>query len=682
MSNSSFRAETKVLINAKEFVLKQKISDEIWQVQECKTLTLKEYAETDLQSLYVNGELVFEDGLVSTKANVPKNGLLAYEFSPAQWELLKIKRAYVVAVLDLPNTELAMKDVVMGVWEKLKKPETVPNWNSVYRWKKRYVAAGRDIRALGVVEKNRGNRKARYSDEVVDYVEKAINKFYMTREQKTIQDVVDLVQAQIIRENHLRPEVDQLTLPRLRLVRRMVKEIPAFERCIAREGRDQALNKYRSSTAHRITQAPLERAEIDHTILDLMLTDESGFPIGRPRVTVCIDDYSRCILGIVVGFEPPNFHTVAQCLKAAFLPKTSLKKDYPEIVNNWDAHGIMRELVVDNGMEFHSESLENACYSLGVEIHYSARKTAWFKGKIERFIGTFNSQLAHGNPGTTFSNILDKGDYDPVKHAVSRYSVFLKIMSKWIADVYHQRVHRTLGATPASVWASSIGTSDIPLPNNIAQLDALLGRTESRVLTHKGIELNGLLYNSSELNELRKKFGIKLQVDIRVDDSNLGSVILLSPDKTRMFKVPALLSQYAEGLSSFQHKTCKKYAQTRLGKNDERAYLEAKLAITEIIGQELTSGRKKMRQKVARCKGDGELVGSNNRDTIDVEATNVTGQIESLNWMPSLESADENSSDGDDVKASLGPKKRFQAIVRERNPKVINDENREGVKHE
>ena len=110
--------------------------------------------------------------------------------------------------------------------------------------------------------------------------------------------------------------------------------------------------------------------------------------------------------------------------------------------------------------------------------------------------------------------------------------------------------------------------------------------------------------------------------------------------------------------------------------------MEAKLAITEIIGQELTSGRKKMRQKVARCKGDGELVGSNNRDTIDVEATNVTGQIESLNWMPSLESADENSSDGDDVKASLGPKKRFQAIVRERNPKVINDENREGVKHE
>ena len=87
MSNSSFRAETKVLINAKEFVLKQKISDEIWQVQECKTLTLKEYAETDLQSLYVNGELVFEDGLVSTKANVPKNGLLAYEF--------KIGRAHV-----------------------------------------------------------------------------------------------------------------------------------------------------------------------------------------------------------------------------------------------------------------------------------------------------------------------------------------------------------------------------------------------------------------------------------------------------------------------------------------------------------------------------------------------------------------------------------------------------------
>jgi len=674
MSNSSFRAGTKILINAKEFELKQKISSEIWQVQECKTHILKEYAVTELQSLYVNGELAFEDGLVSTKELGPKKAISAYEFSETEWELLKVKRAYVVAVINLPNTEPAMRDVVLRVWEKLKKPEVAPNWNSVYRWKKRYIAAGSDIRALGVKQKNRGNRKARHPDEIVAFIEKAIDQFYMTREQKTVQDVVDLVQAQITRENHLRPEAMQLTLPRQRLVRRMIKEIPAIERCIAREGRDKALNKFRNSTAHRLTQSPLERAEIDHTILDLMLTDESGFPIGRPRVTVCIDDYSRCILGLVVGFEPPNFHTVAQCLKVAFLPKTQLKKDYPEIVNNWDSHGIMRELVVDNGMEFHSDSLENACYSLGVEIHYSARKTAWFKGKIERFIGTFNSELAHGNPGTTFSNILDKGDYDPVKHAVIRYSVFLKIMNKWIVDVYHQRVHRTLGATPASVWASSIATSDILLPNNIAQLDALLGRTESRVLTHKGIELNGLLYNSSELNELRKKLGVKLQVDLRVDDSNLGSVIVLSPDKTQIFKVPALLSQYAEGLSSYQHRTCKKYAQTQLGKNDDQAYLEAKLAIVEIIAQESNSGRKKMRQKVARYKSDDELSGSNNRDTIDIEAINVTRRNEGLNWHPSPESVNLNSTEGDD-ESDRGSSEGYQPIIQNRDPRLITDEN-------
>ncbi|MDR3736464.1 MAG: hypothetical protein P4L10_13130 [Acidobacteriaceae bacterium] len=53
----------------------------------------------------------------------------------------------------------------------------------------------------------------------------------------------------------------------------------------------------------------------------------------------------------------------------------------------------MRELVLDNGLEFHSESLEQVCYSPGIEMHYSARREPWFKGKIERFFGSLNTLL-------------------------------------------------------------------------------------------------------------------------------------------------------------------------------------------------------------------------------------------------------------------------------------------------
>ena len=84
------------------------------------------------------------------------------------------------------------------------------------------------------------------------------------------------------------------------------------------------------------------------------------------------------------------------------------------------------------------------------------------------------------------------------------------------------RNHRTLHAPPAIVWQSSIQPEDILLPNNLSQLDAILGRSEQRALTHKGIEINNLFYNSSELTNLRRRFRDKLDVEIRVNDADLG----------------------------------------------------------------------------------------------------------------------------------------------------------------
>ena len=662
MGCSSFKAETKILINGRAYILKKKINDDLWHVQDPKDLNLKEFSEVQLQELYVSGELLFEDGLVSGVDAATAKKIAAHEFSEAQWEQLRIKRAYVIEILYLPTSEQVMKKAIHEVWEKIKKPPSPPNWSTVSRWKAKYIASGHDIRSLGIDVKKRGNRSGRYPDEVLQFVEDGIDTFYMTREQKKVEAVTRLIQAQVNRENDLRPEGLKLPLPKIRLVRRLINDIPAFDRHAARHGRISALKKFRSVRAHRITLAPLDRAEIDHTQLDLMVVDENGFPRGRPWVTACIDDYSRCILGIIIGFEPPSYHTVAQCLKMAFLPKVFLKKDYPIIINDWVAHGVMRELVVDNGAEFHSESFENACYAMGIEVHYSARKTPWFKGKIERFLGMMNSEVAHGHPGTTFSNIFDKEEYDPVKHAVIRHSVFKEILHKWVADVYHQRPHSSLDSnSPASFWINAIDPSDILLPDNTTQLDALLGKTEHRVLTHKGIKLNGLFYNSIELGDLRRKLGDKLKVDIRVDESYLGSIVVLSPDKKQIYKVSALKLEYANGLSSFQHKICKRYAQNHLGKNDSEGYLEAQLAIQEIISKESSSGRKKQRPNVARYIGDGEA------SAVVAPPALPPPVVES----PPIPSSSEYPTESPQ-------KKKFEPIIRVRNPLLVNAEYKEG----
>ena len=118
-----------------------------------------------------------------------------------------------------------------------------------------------------------------------------------------------------------------------------------------------------------------------------------------------------------------------------------------------------------------------------------------------------NHDLMHGNPGTTFSNILERDDYDPGRHAVVLLSTFREMLHKWIIDVYLQTPHRGIKDTPAHRWHTEMNDLPPPLPMSAGELDIVLGMTAQRVVFHYGIELEGLKYNGPELGELRRRMG-------------------------------------------------------------------------------------------------------------------------------------------------------------------------------
>ena len=604
MSTSTFSAGTAVDIDGRRHVLLRKIDADLWQLEDERSKRITEIAESDLQNSYVQGKLRFsaDDRNDSPASPKPRPA----DFLPELWDRAKIRRAYVVAIMDLPNTHGRIAPVVQETWQRLRLPERTPATASVIRWKRRFLQAGRDITALIENDAHKGNRSARYPREVETFVEQAVNAKYMQLNRGTVQDVLETALADVRRENALRPASLQLRVPTRRLVERVIRGIPAFDRYAARHGRFAAIKRFRSVQSHRITAAPLERAEIDHTLLDLFVIDDrNGLPLGRPWLTVCIDDYSRCALGVYVGFEPPSYLTVARCLRISLLPKNWIPEKYPSITCQWPAHGIMRELVVDNGPEFHSVSLENAALTLSIEIHYAPRKVAWFKGKVERFIGTANRGVAHGTPGTTFANIFEKSDYDPSKHAIVRQAALLEIIHKWIVDVYHQRPHRALGVPPALMWTKSITTEDIRFPTDPERLDAILGRSDTRMLTHKGIELNGLLYNSPELTALRRRLGDRFEIEIRIDATDIGTIIVLPPGHEPPIRAHSLATEYARGLSEWQHKVIRRYAARESGRSDSQGWVEAKRQIAELIDRELMHRKSKSRKRIARYQGDG-----------------------------------------------------------------------------
>jgi len=426
----------------------------------------------------------------------------------------------------------------------------------------------------------------------------------LRRERNTIQERFEDALLRVMKENELRPDSDQLPMPTRRFITRLIADIPEFDKYSARYGHDAALKRFRFVRGQRLVSAPLERAEIDHTHLDLFVVDDrTSLPLGRPYVTACIDSYTRCILGLYVGFNPPSYQSVAACLKDCFLPKVNLKEEYSDIVNEWAAHGVMRELVVDGGQEFYSKSLEQVCLSLGIEWCAAPRREPWFKGKIERFFGTFNRGVAHGIPGTTFSNIFEKDEYDPSKHAVVKFSTLKWIIRKWIADVYHQETHRALQTTPARMWETCIKPEDIRLPDESTQLDCIMGRVYRRVLTHKGIEFEGLFYSSPELSELRIKGGANLEVEIRVDESDIGSIYVVCPKTNSTYRVPARNIEYANGISLWQHSIFKKWQKERHPLNQNPfGWLKAEEEIQRRIEEDLHLKRRRTRMRVARFK--------------------------------------------------------------------------------
>ncbi len=592
---------TTLKLDGQSYVLLRKLNDADWQLEEEATKRIITLPMDEMLSCLNNGRLT-----LTTSATVIRRGPADCDLTGQELETASIKRLYVLAVQDVPNTRPAMEAAITKVWLQAKVPSKLPSYTAVYGWKRRFLAAGGDIRALLDNHRAKGNRENRYDDRVMSLCRESIDARYMTRERRTIQDATDEALYRVVQENKLRPATMALQLPTRRLIKRIIDAIPAEDRITARYGKTYARRHFRSVKGHVVVEFPLERAEIDHTPLDLFVLDDATLlPLGRPWITVCIDVYTRCILGICISFTPPSFRTVAGCLKDCFRPKIDLRAQYPDIKSDWPSFGVMRELVVDGGLEFVGNSLSQVCLSLNITIVQSPVRQPWFKPHVERFVGSLNGGLSANLRGKTFSSIFAKGDYDPQKDAIVTMSAIQVAIRKWIADVYHNQFHRGIDTTPAKLWRSTVKNEDILLPDASTDLDAVMGRSYSRTLTHKGIEFEGLFYNSPELSQVRRRHGASVKVELRVDETDLGSLYVLSPWDSTILKVPCLAPEYASGISLYQHELFKRRQQEIRGADaTTHGWLEAKKDIQLLVENAMSNRTKGIGKRAARFLDD------------------------------------------------------------------------------
>src|SRR5271165_4689230 len=255
MGTAAFKRDAVVEIDGQTYRMLRKVSETCWQLEHTKTARISQLEQEELLRLYADRKLTFVN---STSGSGSKRTHI--EIS----ETAKLRRLYVLAALKT-DTLTDLQQAISDVWGKTNRADQPPDYVSVYRWKKRFLESGSDIRALED-GRHSGNNTKRLPSELLEICEQSIDTVYMRRERKHLQDVLDQAIVKVHEENQMRPAGMALPLPTRRLVKRLVEDIPAFDRYTARYGHDAALRRFRSVEGHRVTHEPLERAEIDHTI--------------------------------------------------------------------------------------------------------------------------------------------------------------------------------------------------------------------------------------------------------------------------------------------------------------------------------------------------------------------------------------------------------------------------------
>jgi putative transposase len=269
---------------------------------------------------------------------------------------------------------------------------------------------------------------------------------------------------------------------------------------LAHEGEAAFRDRYELVHRHR-AERPNATWQADHTLLDILVLDESGKPV-RPWLTTVVDDHSRAVAGYMVFLDAPSALNTSLALRQAIWRK-------PHAC--WPVCGIPDVLHVDHGADFTSIHLDQAAADLRFRLVYSTIARPQGRGKVERLFGTINTELLPELPGHL-------QDGKPASRPRLSLPELDAAIGAFIVGNYNTRVHGTIGAAPVDAWRAD---GWLPrLPDSLEALDTLLVMVAKPRTVHRdGIHFEGLRFFDSMLAAY-----VGEAVTIRYDPRDVGEV--------------------------------------------------------------------------------------------------------------------------------------------------------------
>ncbi len=614
MERITFAPGRKVLVIGKEFTVTGISDNNEIHLRSKDGIERKVDLET-LHDWYQSGNLKAADQIPSKRDRNSSEKIKTIRRNEFYSEKAKEQGLIVKAIVDateehgskIDDKDPAFKRLIESLAKKF--GIRAPSARTIYRWKSRAFIASGFEKFIPRWNCRGGKGVSRIHPEIQELMEKVVTNDYMTSFRKTIAACHALLRSKINELNELRPKTAQFNTPSRSTFERWIEANEhGYDIYATRNSKQAADQKYRTSTRNSENWEFMQCVEVDHTPLDVIVVDEeNGTVLGRPRLTLMIEWKTRCCIGLTIGFEGTSTQVVLDCLKMAVKPKGEFRKKYPSLQNDWPCWGMPQYLKLDNGPEFHSLSFKVSLAELGINTIYCPRKKAWFKGRVERALKRINHELIATLPGATFTQLYNRvTGNDPSEYAVIDIKRLKEIVYTWVIDDYHQTYQKKIRATPHEAWNRLFDITKVALPGDLDLLEIMCTELKVRTLQHYGIEiLTERTFNNSCLAEIRrrKQFDKTIRVKIRYNPQKLDRIWVYDEDEMNWIEVQNSNPETRD-LSYFQLSMINQLRNAEHNESKGRLSIAAaKEKVKEIIKPLLASKRQRERRSALKMLG-------------------------------------------------------------------------------
>jgi putative transposase len=589
---------------------------------------------TGLIEKIMEGEAEFAEPSTSRGRKSGDTVYKSFEAFSEEERAVARRRLLYVKCVDQHLANSSMKTAIRDAAKEMRAQDQSlnPSDRTIIRWYESWISGGRDIRALLAKNYCKGRKPYCIGDRVCRILYEAMEDHYLVREHVTVEQLFNIVRDRIKRENQSSPRGAFMKVPSKRTIYRFVKRLDPYEVMTAQKGRnvaDQAFAPVQSGLAARY---PLHIVQVDHHLMDVILRLSTGEELGRPWLTVALDLYSRMIVGFRISFDPPGYVSVMHCLRQAVLPKdkflaqvlwefkaqSSVENVDADFESEWPCFGLMDCLVLDNGLEFHSQSLLDSAAQLGVSVQYCPARKPNYKGAVERFFGTLNTRLIHTLPGTTFSNPIKKGDYPSSKRACLTIEDLEFLITKFIVDEYAYAHHTGIDDRPIARWLAGTDKHPVRVVDNLLDVSIFLSKIEERTLSRTGITIKGLAFQSEAIQVLYRRLmhnsnkSVNPKVRIKVNPDDMSTIYVEDAPNRVFLPAKCIYDTYSYRLSIWRHALIRKALRDqrkRLEECSEDELLEVRQTLFEVSREIIKDRQKRKRKRANRIQDEERKAG-------------------------------------------------------------------------